>query len=170
MTATYTLHAPPDLARGDPDGFDRVRLVRDGFSFWAFAMPSLWFFAHRHWLAGLAALVLVAALPPIFLALGASPGSVVAAELLVHLLFGLEASSIRRFTYERRGMPAEAVVSGADEAEAERKAAALWLGDGEERAAPPIPAFGVAAARPTPWSRSGEPEVLGLFPRREGRP
>lgn len=160
MSASYTLHVAPFAAPGDPQALDRADLVRDGFSWGAFLVPSLWFVRHRHWWLALGSVVAVAGLGAGLAGLGASLPSIVAAELLLHLLLGFEGSSLRGWAYGRRHRPAVDVVVAANEAEAEAKSFARWLGPAEASARAP--------ARLPPRPRGPEP-VLGLFPDHEGR-
>ncbi len=123
----YTVHIPAQATPGDPAAFDRAILVRDGFTFFAFLFTALWFFAHRLWLAGLGVLVLVLAFGILADQLALTPLAGLAAHLLIGSLIGLEASSLRRWTYARRGLPVVDIVTGIDYEEAESKAAARWL-------------------------------------------
>ena len=158
---TYTLHVPEGSVRGDPRALEQAHLVRDGFSWSAFAFTVLWFVRHRLWLAALLVLVGLAALGFAGRALGLSPFAALVAVGLASLLIGMEASSLRRWTYGRRGKPArDAVIAGSQE-EAELKAAARWL---DAEAAPGVAA--PVASRPAP--RRGDDAVIGLFPASEG--
>lgn len=156
---TYTLHVSEGAARGDALALDGAQIVRDGFSPRAFAFTVLWLVWHRLWLAALLVLAGLVALRLAGHALGLSPGAGFFVTLLASLLVGLEASSLRRWTYGRRGLPArDAVIAGSHE-EAEMKLAARWL----DRDAAPRP---VPAQRPAP--RRDEDMALGFFPAREG--
>ena len=123
----YTVHIPAEATPGDPAAFDKAILVRDGFTFFAFLFTALWFFAHRLWLAGLGVLVVVGAFGILVDQLTLTPLAALAAHLLIGSLIGLEASSLRRWTYARRGIPVVDIVTGIDYEEAESKAAARWL-------------------------------------------
>ena len=158
--ATYTLHLPDSALPGDAAPLERAEVVRDGFSWAAFLFTFFWFFWHRLWLAGLFVLLAVVALGLLLTWLGVRPGAAALAELLLMLLIGLEASSLRRWTLQRRGRPAVAAVRAADSAEAETKSFARWL----EGSRDPITARPVFPA-PT---RPPEP-VIGLFPEAERR-
>lgn len=177
----YTVHMPADATPGDPAAFDRAILVRDGFTFFAFLFTALWFFAHRLWLAGLGVLVAVVAFGLIVGQLTLTPLAGIAAHLLVGSLVGLEASSLRRWTYARRGMPVVDIVTGIDYEEAESKAASRWLARdrsgltaGQINAE--LSAGQVAASQAMPVSVSASPAsastsgrdsgVIGLFPER----
>lgn len=155
---TYTLHLPQDAEPGDPEPLEAARLVPDDFSWGAFFFTALWFFAHRLWLAGLGVLVAVVALTWALQALRVSPGAAVLAEFLLSWLIGLEAQSLRRWTYARSGRPAVDVVTAADRDEAEAKSFARWLA---RRDAPHAP-----APSPAGFSRREAP-VIGLFPEAE---
>src|SRR3712207_238833 len=124
---TFTLHVAADALPGDPEPLDRAVLVRDGFSWGAFFFTALWFFAHRLWLAGLGVLVLLVAFNLGLAALGLRPGAAFLAQLLLSVLIGLEANSLRRWTLSRRGRPAIDVVTASDHDDAETKAFARWL-------------------------------------------
>ena len=102
---TYTLHLPDEVDPGAPDALDRAKLVPDRFIWAAFAFTALWFFWHRLWLAGLLVLAAEAAAWGAGLALGLNPLAGTLVTLLLSILIGLEASSLRRWTYERRGRP-----------------------------------------------------------------
>ena len=161
---TYTLHVPAEAPPGDAGALDRAVLVRDGFSWGAFFFSFLWFFAHRLWLAGLIVLVATAALGTALQLLRVGSDATFWAMALLQILVGFEAGSLRRWTLQRRGRPAVAVVAAQDREEAEAKAFGRWLGEtssaGEaasaRRPAPPLAAT----------FRAPEP-VIGLFPEAE---
>ena len=159
MSAPYTLHVAPYGTPGDPHALDRADLVRDGFSWGAFLVPMLWFFRHRHWLLGLGALAAVAGLALVLWLLGFGIVTILCAELLLHLLIGLEGPSLRGWAYGRSGRPAVDVVTASDEAEAESKSFGRWLADpaGAESPKPP------RSPPPIPGRWGGEP-IIGLFP------
>ncbi|MDB5589685.1 DUF2628 domain-containing protein [Enterovirga sp.] len=167
MSAAYTLHVAPDFAPGDPRALERADLVRDGFSWGAFLVPSLWFLRHRHWLLALGVAAAVVGLASGLRALGAGLGTILMAEVLLHGLFGLEGPTLRRWALARRGRPAVDVVYAASEAEAETKSFGRWLDDPAPvaRAVPPV----VSALRANPFARPGHEPVIGLFPDLEGR-
>ena len=72
---SYTLHLPADARPGESLGLDRALLVRDGFSWPAFAFTVLWFLFHRLWLAALLVLVGLVALAAAGIALGLPAGA-----------------------------------------------------------------------------------------------
>jgi hypothetical protein len=164
---TYTLHVPAEAPPGDALALDRAVLVRDGFSWGAFFFSFLWFFAHRLWLAGLMVLVAAVGLGAALQILRVGEGATFWAEILLAVLVGLEAGSLRRWTLERRGRPAVDVVAAQDREEAETKAFGRWLGEAPSVSAATAwrPALSASAA---PAYRASEP-VIGLFPEAERR-
>jgi hypothetical protein len=158
---TYTLHVPEDARPGDPEGLDRAELIKDGFSWGAFIFTFIWFFVNRLWLAGVAVLVLLVGFAFLIEALDVHPLAGGIAQLLLGILIGLEANSVKRWTYGRRGRPAVAVVGASDKEEAEQKAFTQWLVAGESLR-PAAPAAPVSRPLANPY-RSTEP-VIGLFP------
>ena len=157
MVRTYTLHVPANAEPGDPEALEKAELVKDGFSLGAFLFTFLWFFWNRLWLAGLGVMIAVVGLPVALQAVRVNTGATVLAELLLSLLIGLEANSLKRWTW-RRKKPAVDVVTASDREEAEAKTFSRWL----ENAGEPRPAH-VLASYPAATYRGAEP-VIGLFP------
>lgn len=161
--ATYTLHVPSGSFPGEVSALDEARLVRDGFVWGAFVFSFLWFFWHRLWLAGLAVIALVIAFQVAVSYLPAGPLAPFLSQVLLSILIGLEASSLERWTHERRGRPAVAIVSARTDAEAEEKGFGQWL----ERSKGPDLRPLQAASAPIDY-RAGV-SAMGLFPLEERR-
>jgi predicted lipid-binding transport protein (Tim44 family) len=160
---TYTVHAPPPRAGETTSDPQRFVFVRDGFHFWAFLLAPLWLLAHRLWLALIGYVAASALLGGLFYLLGAPDGLRFLGSLLVALLIGFEAASLRRWTLARRGWRALGFVVGDDAENAERRFFAEWTGRPATPLAPP------AAAEPNYAApvRRGAPtgsDVIGLFP------
>ena len=165
--AVFTVHEPPpsgDLMRDA----ERVTFVRDGFSWPAFLIPFVWLLWHRMWLV----LVLWIAIV-VIVQWGASllgePAPLVAA-LAIALVMGFEASSLRRWTLERRGFRFAGVVAGTDRSECERRFFSSWKWREMQLvsiATPPRAPVGAAA--PMPYASEGDEvhRILGLFPNSE---
>ncbi|KMO14454.1 DUF2628 domain-containing protein [Methylobacterium indicum] len=160
---TYTLHVPDEVDPAEPEALDSAKLVPDAFVWPAFWFSALWFFWHRLWLAGLLVLAAEILVWLVGLALGLSPAAGFAIALLLSWLVGLEASSLRRWTYARTGRPIRDAVTASDVKEAEVKFVARWLREeGARMGAPP--------ARPvTPAQSRSESPALGLFPEAQGQ-
>jgi hypothetical protein len=153
---SYTLHLPRHAVPGEPAAIERATIVRDGFVWPAFLFTVFWFLWHRLWLAALLVVVALAALVGAGVALNLRPGYAALASLLFSALLGLEASSLRRWTYARAGRPAADVVSAGSLAEAEQKFVARL-------------AAGIAAPVPSALGRQpfSSAPVIGLFPEAE---
>lgn len=160
MSRTYTLHVPREALRGEAAALERAELVRDGFSWGAFIFTALWFFWHRLWLVGLAVLVGLFAFAILLRSLGVPPFPAYVAVLLLSVLIGFEAASLRRWTLSRRGRALADVVSASDADEAEAKSFARFLSIDNGSAPEP---------RQPSWraGRGHDEPVLGLFPDRE---
>ncbi len=154
---TFTLHLPRDARPGDPTALEDSELVKDAFSWGAFFFTFLWFFFHRLWLAGLGVLMAVFALAVALELLDIHPAAGTVAMLLLQLLIGLEANSLRRWTLARHGFAVADVVTAADRDEAEAKSFARWL---ELRPATPRP----QASTPVASAPRRFDPVIGLFP------
>jgi len=152
--AVYTVHEPP---RRDDDMLahtGRFVFVRDGFSWPAFLFTPLWMIRHRLWLALIVYLLVAFALGAATRVLGDGDW-VLAIGLLVALLVGFEASTLRRYGLARRRWNTVGVVVGDDLESAERRFFDAWTAGRVSRPAPPPPS-GAAAAAPGP--------IIGLFP------
>jgi hypothetical protein len=153
--AVYTVHEPP---RRNDDALahtERFVFVRDGFSWPAFLFGPLWMLRHRLWLALIVYLIVLAGLGAALRAVGVGDAAV-AITLLVSLLVGFEASSLRRYGLARRKWKSIGLVVGDDLESAERRFFDTWTGEPVRRPAPP-PAAGAAVP-----ASSGR--IIGLFP------
>ena len=158
----YTVHEPP---RRDDELLAhtaRFQFVRDGFHFWAFLLAPLWMLRHRMWLELIAYLLLIAGITFGLQRLGVATSAGGAVGLLLSLLVGMEASSLRRWKLSRRGFASLGVVVGDDLEEAERRFFDGWTAQNE----PPVRATPPAS----PFVGSSSSEIVGLFPQPEARP
>jgi hypothetical protein len=155
----YTVHEPPLKGSEVRAPADRFRFVRDGFHFWAFLLAPVWMIWRRLWLVLVLYIVVCVALALILFALGISGAAAGAIQLLLALLVGLEASSLRRWTLKRRRWKQVGVVSARNLEDAERRFFDGWEPDeAPAPAAPPPPAPDVRH-RPPPSS-----DIIGVFP------
>jgi hypothetical protein len=160
---TYTVHAPSSWTNDSSRAPERFVFVRDGFHFWAFVLAPLWLLLHRLWIALFIYIIGYGALS-VGLAVARVPLSVqLLVTLLIALLIGFEASSIWRWTLNRRGWATLGFVIGENAETAERRFFAEW-----QKRAVDIPSA-PASTEPkysTPVRR-GPPspsDVIGLFP------
>jgi hypothetical protein len=161
---TYTVHAPPPRPGETASAPERFLFVRDGFYFWAFALTPVWLLLHRLWLAF--AIYLVASiLLGIGLALiGASASVQFLAALLIALLIGFEAATIRRRKLTRRGWKMLGFVVGEDAEMAERRFFAEWVKRADETPPSPPEVLDPRYARPVRRGPPSPSDVIGLFP------
>src|SRR5262245_55742890 len=130
----YTVHAPPSgQTAPDPERFE---FVRDGFYFWAFVFGPLWLLAKRLWLALLIYIAVAAALHAVVWLIGVPRAAQSLVSILLHLLLGFEAATMRRWTLELRGWGELGVVSGDRYETAERRFFDSWVARVAKPAAP----------------------------------
>ena len=166
----YTVHAP--VTHGaDLTATDKFAFVRDGFHFWAAALTVIWLAWHRLWLALIGWIVVALAINVGMARLGADGTAIFWVDVLIALLMGFEASSIRRWTLSRHNWRQLDIVVAPNWETAERRFFDRWTARQRvvsdqtaiDRGAPPptrdIP--GQAFSRPPPLPRN---EIIGLFP------
>jgi hypothetical protein len=163
---TFTLHVPRDSQPGDPAALEEAELVSDGFSWGAFFFTFFWFVVQRLWLAALGVLVVVIGFDLALGALNIHPVAGFFAHLLLLTLIGLEANSLKRWTYARRGRPAVDVVTALDQDQGEMKAFSRWLAGSIQPRQPVNRGPGIPTSAPGYRALPSDP-VIGLFPEPE---
>ncbi len=160
--SVFTVHEPPlRAAEATPDR-ERFTFVRDGFYFWAFALTPIWMLWYRLWLVLLIYIVVAVGAESALHYGGIGAGGILAIELLIAFLIGVEASTLRRFTLAQRGWKNVGVVAGDGVEAAERRFYDAWAGSpsgkAAERASP-------SSAPPPSTPRVPQPTgIIGLFP------
>jgi Protein of unknown function (DUF2628) len=167
----YTVHAPVgnnvDLA-----ATDKFIFVRDGFHFWAAVASVIWLAWHRMWLALVGWILLTVALDIGLAKLGVGRGTIVLVDMVLALLLGFEAASLKRWTLSRRRWRQLDIVVADDEESAERRFFDRWTARhggvvndqwSIDRGAPPPPRdiAGQPFSKPPSPTQSG---IIGLFP------
>jgi hypothetical protein len=167
----YTVHAPVmnDAGIGAADKF---AFVRDGFHFWAALLGPVWLLWHGLWLALIGWIAVMAAVGFGMSALGVGGNAIFLVDILLALLMGFEAASLRRWTLSRHNWRQLDIVVAEDWESAERRFFDRWTAKRRslvndqlavERGGPPptrdVP--GQPFSRPPPLPRS---EIIGLFP------
>ena len=160
----YTVHEP---SRHDSDDdtiahTSRFVFVRDGFHFWAFLLTPLWLLRHRLWLEFIAWLLIVAGVTFALRRLGIDVMAGGWVGLLIAILVGIEASSLRRWKLARRKFEQVGVVVADDLEMAERRFFDGWVTDERPVAPAPPPVMRAPAAASN--------EIIGLFPQPGARP
>jgi hypothetical protein len=162
----YTVHEPPPKRYESEFDPERFAFVRDGFSFWACVLGPLWMLRHRMWLVFFGYIVVAVALEVGLHLLGVSGAVSATVGVLLALLVGFEAGTLRRFTLGRRKWTNIGVIVGDDLESAERRFFDLWAkneaGDSAKsgHGRPSAPALLVPPYRQPP----GASDVIGLFP------
>jgi hypothetical protein len=159
----FTVHQPSPRKNEEAAPPERFTFVRDGFYVWAFLLGPLWMLWHRLWLVLVIYLVGTAAIQVALWALGVWGAVKFAVGILIGILIGCEAGTLRRWSLRRRWTNVGLVVAPNQET-AERRFFESWSAD----AASPPP----AAAVPPRSMRMPEPapDVIGLFPEPQSRP
>jgi len=158
----YTVHAPENAGLTATDKFV---FVRDGFHVWAFVFGPFWLLFHRLWLALIGYLILSLVGEIALTKLGVGIGLRGIVMLLVALLMGFEATSLRRWSLSRGKWRQYDVVVADNPEAAERRFFDRWTpgrhygADSIDRGAPPPARF---------YHTSSAEDVIGLFPQPGG--
>jgi hypothetical protein len=150
--AIFTVHLPPES--------DRMKrllgaaILKDSFSWGAFAYGPFWLMARRLWISALVVLLVLAGLWALVPLIDLPPLAALAATSLVGLFLGLEGQSLRRWRFARRGWSEEGVVAARSRDEAERRFFERLAAPPQRPARPPQATVSVTAP----------PGVIGLFP------
>jgi hypothetical protein len=159
----YTVHAPSNVTlRNEADKFV---FVRDGFHFWAMLLGPFWLLWKRLWLILLGYIVVTAAIAISLRLLGAATEVRLIVFALLALLMGLEAASLRRWSYSRGKWHQIDFVVADDEEAAERRFFDRWTEHGLSGLPPPLG----ASASPFPVRPPPQQDIIGLFPEPGGR-
>ncbi len=137
--------------------------VRDGFHVWAFLLTPFWLLWRRLWLAFALYLLVSVVLAVALRLIGAGLTVQFLAGLLVALLIGFEASTLRRRKLAWWRWTMLGFVVGEDIEMAEHRFFAEWA-KGANEAPPP------AAPEPNtimPMRHDAPPDIIGLFPEPE---
>ena len=124
---SVTVHEPPDPPSDRMDRAERLEFVRDGFTYSAAAFAPIWLLAKRQWLAFLLYLAVLAGLMGLLAALDAAPEMFLLVSSALHLVIGLEAGSIQRWTLSLNGYTMIGAVTGRTQLECERRFIEDWL-------------------------------------------
>ena len=141
--------------------------VRDGFYFWAFLLTPLWLLWHRLWLVLLIYLVVIVGIEQRAALCRRRRGrDDRLSMLLISLLIGLEASTLRRFTLARRGWRNVGVVGGDDVEAAERRFFDAWAAGARPGTTSPVRGGRLPphVRRRSRRAAAARADIIGLFP------
>jgi hypothetical protein len=157
---TYTVHAPPPRRGEEAADPERFLLVRDGFYFWAFLLAPLWLLFRRLWLAFVVYVVITGVVDAALIRAGLPTWAQVVVSLVIALLVGLEAGTLRRRKLQRKRWTMLGFVVGDDVEDAERRFFAQWTVRARSAQPPTEPHY----AAPIHRGPASGSDVLGLFP------
>jgi hypothetical protein len=162
----YTAHAPP--LRGSETAYDpaRFKFIRDGFYFWAFVFGPLWLLFKRLWVVLVLYIVAVAVLNAALWLIGVPRATYGLVSLLVHLLVGLEAATLQRWTLGQNNWAQLGVVSGNNFETAERRFFDAWVAQKSRPTTPSDPSPPISSIMRAPPDNS---DIIGLFPEPQSR-
>ena len=123
----YTVHEPPTPPADLFDRAESLVFVKEGFTWAAAVLTPFWLLANRMWIAFAGYLAGMFALQLLLFLAGAGQRWTSWIILGVHFLFGLEASTLRRWTLDRNGWRTVGSVVGRNWAECERRFFESWL-------------------------------------------
>jgi hypothetical protein len=165
---TYTVHEPLPRKGEATTAPERFVFVRDGFYFWAFLLAPIWLLWRRLWLAFSLYLITNVVLGTVLVLIGAPSDVKFLANLLIALLIGFEAPTLRRRKLAWRRWKMLGFVVGEDAEIAERRFYAEWAGQRNKQAAEvqaPSPQYSAPVRRGPPSPL----DVIGLFPEPGGQ-
>ena len=117
-TKIYTVHENQNL----PEPSERVEILREGFSVWAFALNLLWLLAQRLWVPFFIYLLLLAGLMEAKRRLGFEAMTLAVLQAMLQLLLGMCAHDLQRHALARRGYRLTGVVVAESALAAEQRA------------------------------------------------
>ena len=158
--AIYTVFKPPARDTDSVDHAERFTFVRDGFSWPAFLFSPLWMLRYRLILELIAWVLLIAAVVVLARQLPMSSATTWTLFVLIALLIGFEASTLRQWALRRRRWLELGIVAADDVEGAERRFFDHWTASGAAvTVTSPGGRYPAAGAR-----APGNPDVIGSFP------
>ena len=162
---TYTVHQPPPRHGEAASAPERFVFARDGFHFWAFVLTPFWLLRYRLWLAFTIYLAVSILLGLALRLTGASSIVQFLAGVLVALLIGFEAATLRRTKLARRGWKTLGFVVAGDAEMAEQRFFSEWAKRPQPDAArPPALVEPPTFVRPSGHEPPAGNPIIGLFP------
>ena len=122
----YTVHEPPDPPADRLDRAESHVFVKDGFTWAAAVLTPFWLLANRMWLV-LAGYLVAAAVTQVGLRWIAGEEIATLLMLALHVLIGLEADTLKRWTLDRNGWRMIGSVVGRGASDCERRFLEAWL-------------------------------------------
>lgn len=124
---SYTIHERPDPPADRDERAERLKFVREGFSFFAFLVPPMWMLANRMWLVLLGYLVVFAAIHGVITLFEIDDHWRYYATLALNFVIGFEADALERWTLDQRDWRMVGSVTGNTYEECERRFFEGWV-------------------------------------------
>ena len=124
---TFTVYEPPNAAADRLDRAESLVFVQEGYSWVAAIFTPVWLLANRFWLAFLAYLAAIILIKTGTWLIGAGQAGLNAGLMALHLIIGLEADSIKRWSLEWKGWQLAGTVNGRNAEDCERRFFDNWL-------------------------------------------
>ena len=177
--ATFAVFEPP-LKKQSTANVDvlaraeRFKFVRDGFSWLAFIFGPVWMLCHRLWLAFVCYCVAIFAITAMSMWFGLAEGAVTLASLVLALLVGFEATTLRRRKLMFWRWQDAGIVVDRNREAAERRFFDRWVASSPAQiadapaanmpAAAAVSPEGSAEQAPRAGGYDSESHVIGMFP------
>jgi len=161
----YAVLEPPGRNRSASEQADRFVFLREKFNLGAFLFGPLWMVWRRLWVVLIIYLVVVGLIEYGLQRMGIASSANAAIYVLIQLLIGLEATSLRRWTRIRRGWRDCGIVIADDLEMAERR-----FFDATAARPPAASTVALPVAAPLVAAHVGRdvgpagPDIIGLFP------
>ncbi|MFM1815125.1 MAG: hypothetical protein RLZ98_1820 [Pseudomonadota bacterium] len=127
MQVSYTAYEPPDGPVDRVERAAKVEFIKDGFSLMAALLPPVWLFSHNLWLELVAYIGAALAVLVALEVAGVGADWQLIILLALHIWFGFEAASVRRWNLERQGWRRLGAVTGSSLLDCERRFFDAWL-------------------------------------------
>lgn len=147
---TFNVYEPPNASANRLESAEQLVFVRDGFSWFAAAVPALFLLVKRMWLDLIVFMAGAGLLVWAFTAAGA-PNIGNALLLIAQIVLGFEAGMLHGAALERRGFRFVGTVSGRSAEDCERRFMEVWLPTRTE--VPVVSEPQSAQASPSSWSQ-----------------
>lgn len=113
----YNAYEKPEAA----EVTERVVLLREGFSFWAFSLNALWLISQRMWSLLALYIAAIIAVSIVCDALGMAQVAIMLVQIWLQLMLGLHAYDLQGALLTRRGYRLAGVIVAQNDIAAERR-------------------------------------------------
>ena len=104
-----------------PEPTDRVVLLREGFTFWAFILGAIWLLAKRQWRLLFAFVAVALVLCVLCNLFNLPPAATALLQIWLQLMLGYHASDLRAWVLKRKGYRFAGVLAAESSMHAQRR-------------------------------------------------